>query len=346
MPKFISIRVWKKCDERMKWLYRDGFIPIPSIFGNEKSCDVWYRRNGEIEKALSYDFRYDKTTKTGIPVVCESYVSEIDEHGKVTRKEHEYKKSKRNPDSGKFETEVVKDIESYDNAYSLDGRLTKARKTSEYESGRTYVSDILFNENEDMIEQNSGNIRYRYLYDETYGTLLVGEEHYSVYQQEPNLFDSADVKEELMSRSKIEYDADGNQTMLMWMDGEDRPTNVRRIEYDNIGNVKLRTFISEGNTRFESVQNHVRSVLSGRTAPNGTINVRHTLELLNGNGDVVERTQMWSEKKPKKEGWESELHDKMTFEYRYDDEGNWLRKEVYRNGNLEYFIERTIDYYS
>ena len=67
IPKFVSIRVWRKNDERLKKVFHQEYSLSPLIFGAEKSCDVWYRRNGEIEKAFAYKFKYDTSTKADVP---------------------------------------------------------------------------------------------------------------------------------------------------------------------------------------------------------------------------------------------------------------------------------------
>ena len=345
IPKFVSIRVWRKNDERLNRVFHQEYSLVPSIFGAEKSCDVWYRRNGEIEKALAYKFKYDSSSKTDIPIVCESYISELDEHGKVARQKHEYEKSKRNPDTGKFETEMVVDENTFDNEYSSDGKLVKARKCTKYASGRTYLFDLLYNDNGCVIEQLGEHVRYRYLYGGNYNNILLSEEHYNLTKGEPNL-SGAVVGESLMSKSKIEYDADNNPTMLMWMDADGRVTHVRRTEYNDWGNIKLRTIISEGNTYFESTQNGVRSVLSGRLEGDEIIRTRHTVETLNNSGDVVVCRRTVSEKELGKEEWTSETLDTMSYGYRNDDEGNWVQKDVYRNDELIYSVVRTIEYYS
>ena len=44
IPKFVSIRVWHKNDERLKKVFHQEYSLVPSIFGAEKSCDVWYKK--------------------------------------------------------------------------------------------------------------------------------------------------------------------------------------------------------------------------------------------------------------------------------------------------------------
>lgn len=344
IPKFVSIRVWHKNDERLKKVFHQEYSLVPSIFGAEKSCDVWYRRNGEIEKAFAYKFKYDTATKADVPIVSESYISEFDEHGKLSWQKHEYEKSKRNPDTGKIETETVVDENTFDNEYSPDGKLVRARECTKYASGRTYMTELLYNENGVVVERIGEHVRYRYLYSGNYNNILLSEEHYNITKGTPDLFGSGN-SESLMSKSKIEYDADNNPTMLMWMDAEGRVTHVRRTEYNDWGNVKLRTIISEGNTFFESTQDGVRSVLSGRLESGNIIRIRHTVESLNNSGDVVVCRRTVSEKKLGKEDWTSETLDTMSYGYRNDDEGNWVQKDVYRNDELIYSVVRTIEYY-
>lgn len=344
IPKFVSIRVWRKNDERLKKVFHQEYSLSPLIFGAEKSCDVWYRRNGEIEKAFAYKFKYDTSTKADVPIVCESYISELDEHGKVSWQKHEYEKSKRNPDTGKIETETVTDENTFDYEYSPEGKLVRAKRCTKYGSGRSYITELLYNENGVVVEQLGEHVRYRFLYGGNNNNILLSEEHYSVTKGTPNLFESG-IREELMSKSKIEYNADNNQTLLMWMDSDGRITHVWRTEYDSSGNVKLRTFIREGSTYFESTQDGIRSVISGKLGINNQINIRHTIESLNNNGDVVVCRSAVSEKKFGKEEWTTKESDTMSYGYRYDDEGNWLQKDVYRNDELIYSVVRTIEYF-
>lgn len=215
-------------------------------------------------------------------------------------------------------------------------------------------SYMIFDKNEKVIE-NGQYERDGSLYEKT-----IYERNEDGVAQKATKKNSSD---ELKSYWKYEYDSNDNMIAVKTYDSENNLTNIQSNEYDESGNnieMLLKSPGSENGWKYVYKYNFDhKKIEQFRYKPDGSLKDRRTYSYDKDGNENIEimfkpdgsYTKFVSEYDEKGnltiQNWYNEQDEKThqtSFEYVYDENGNWISKRRSSNGELGMVWERKIEY--
>ena len=255
--------------------------------------------------------------------------------------------------------------------------------TNEYEKSIKSIKEILSKPDKPIIKELNTNrdsifaIKFdTYVIYSKNGKVIENsryENDGSLYQKSKNELDENgklikgvryNSKGEIKEKWNYIYDKNGNLTEVKYYDIEEDLTDIQLNVYDNKGNKieMLRTNLKR-NTVWKNTyvyNGHKEKIEQFRYKPDGSLKDRRTYKY-NKKGNEIEQNLYKSDGSIIKfvseydkmnnlivQNWfdeQGEQFDQTSFEYVYDENGNWITKSRSSNGVLSMIWERKIEYY-
>ncbi len=159
--------------------------------------------------------------------------------------------------------------------------------------------------------------------------------NYQGYIVEETLYKNGTLGE----RYTYQYDDKGNQIKRSWYNSDGSLEDKTTYLYDDRGNkVKRDCYNSDGSLRIKwTYQYNDRNKLIKLAKYNadGSLRFKNIYQ-------YDDRGNKFRQDCYKSDG---SLRYKNTWKYQYDNQGNWVRKIEYQDGNPEFILEQEIEYY-
>lgn len=314
-----------------------------------RSSDLIFTPWGEREQEIFYDYTHKRGVVT--PEECGRYSALFDEQHNITKSEYYYTQKrinydKKNPKNREEIIENKVDERTFDNSYDDNKTLIRRKEIRTFGTNgeeHTYTTIYEYDRNGKLIKTIQDD-RDLMLFDYQ-GDLLTSKERYYI-RHHHNLFESGESLEEGYIE-EYKYNSEGNRILTTCMDVNGNNIDTESIEYESIGISSRKTIRnSNGITRISCRPGIRYSIFIGKNYFCDKL-IRYRSTILDEMDNITKETvysKTYTYNKRKKILQRDNSISTFSFEYTYDEYGNWTRKDFYFE-NAHYYVTRDIEYY-
>lgn len=310
------------------------YVPVSYVFDQLVSGITIFTPWGEVEEQIVYDYIQNENRSEYHQIERTKCKSTFDNNNNLIH----FVKTEKDKKNGIWKTSEY----FCDNEYDNDNHLTK-QTSYNFFNGRKYSTTKEYdNDGNIRIKKIGDTIVHRYSYRDK---MLVSTEYYTI--GEKTLFG-----QDVLFRGGTYYTYDSNNNVLLVVNRDDKGYEVikNENEYDNAGNLIKSTRNTNNRKIITSYIDGVEYVSKSFEHIEGKDYIIHHFENRYDNfGYLISkrgRTNYYVFDKKRKMLIKDKTTDvNETYEYEYDKNGNWIRKEIIKDDLITYIVQRYISYW-
>ncbi len=257
--------------------------------------------------ALERESYYEYLSNSIIAIVCGEYLATFDEYHNITHEEYHYEEPSGKKDDREY---------TFENEYDGEGRLVRQ-----------------------IGWDNCNNLKHKTVAEFTGNGQM---EHKAIF-----CYLKARERYELTREETYEYDGAGRLVRTLYTNDRGQITSEETRVYDNGGTLQTKTIRhhSWGEALRFTYRKGINYFITIQTAHDEK-KIHYRTSLVDAHGNVVvDRLHDRVSTKTADGRWKLERRDTTyRYDYRYDNHGNWMRKDFRLKGE-HYYATRKIEYY-
>lgn len=310
------------------------YVPVSNEFEKLISGKTIFTPWGEVEEQIVYDYIQDEKCSEYHQIERAKFKSTFDNNNHLTH----YINEERNRETGSWKKSKC----FYDNEYDNNNRIL--RTTSYYfYNGRKYSDTNEYDTDGNICIKKIGEtIVHKYSYRDK---MLVSKEYYTIVEK--TLFG-----QDVLFRGGTYYTYDRNNNLLLVVDRDGKGYEVikKENEYDDAGNLIKTTRNTYNRKIITSYIDGIEYISKSFTYIEGKDYIIDHLEnRYDSNGNLVSKrgksnTYVFDNKRKMLVKDKTRVINEVL-EYEYDENGNWIRKSIFKDNVLKYIVLREICYW-